>query len=63
MKRIKRHTQQFACYLHSTRAVSALEYAIVIGITVVAVVGAYEAFRGDIVAMMTALHRQIGGGN
>ena len=63
MKRIERHTQKFACYLCSTRAVSALEYAIVTGITVVAVAGAYEAFRAEIVATMTALGQQIGGGN
>ena len=52
-----------SCYLCSTRAVSALEYALVVGITVVAVAGAYEAFRADIVAAMTALGQQIGGGN
>ena len=63
MKRLARHTQQFACYLYSTRAVSALEYAVVIGVTAVAVAGAYEAFRADIVATMTALGQQIGGGN
>lgn len=61
MNRIGRHTQKFARYLRSTRAVSALEYAIVVGIAVVAVVGAYEAFRSDIIAAMTALRQQIGG--
>ncbi len=55
--------KHLARYLCSTRAVSALEYALVVGITVVAVAGAYEAFRADIVATMTALGQQIGGGN
>lgn len=50
-------------YLYSRRAVSALEYAIVVGVTAVAVAGAYEAFRTDIVATMTALAQQISGGN
>ncbi len=63
MKHLARHTQKFACYLCSTRAVSALEYALVVGISVVAVAGAYEAFRADIVALMTTLGQQIGGGN
>ncbi len=63
MDNIKRCTQQFARYLGSRRAVSALEYAIVVGISAVAVAGAYEAFRADIVASMTALVQQIGGGN
>ncbi len=63
MDNMEYYTRKFACYLHSTRAVSALEYAIVIGVTSVAVAGAYEAFRADIVASMTALGQQIGGGN
>jgi len=62
MKHIERHTQTLACYLYSTRAVSALEYALVVGIAAVAVAGAYEAFRADIVATMTALGQQISGG-
>ena len=63
MKRPTRTPQKLTHYLRSTRATSALEYAIVVGVTVVAVAGAYEAFRTDIVATMTALAQQIGGGN
>ena len=63
MDNIERYTQEFARYLGSTRAVSALEYAIVAGLLVVAVAGAYEVFRSDIVAAMTVLNQQIGGGN
>ena len=63
MKRVERCIQHLACYLRSTRAVSALEYAIVAGITVVAVAGAYQAFRADITAAMTALAQQVSGAN
>lgn len=63
MDMMGRSTQKFAGYLRSRRAVSALEYAIVTGVLVVAVAGAYEAFRADIVATMTTLAQQISGGN
>ena len=36
--------KKFARYLRNTRAVSALEYAIVVGITVVVVFAAYATF-------------------
>lgn len=63
MDMMGRFTQKLAGYLRSRRAVSALEYALVVGISAVAVAGAYEAFRTDIVATMTTLAQQISGGN
>lgn len=63
MNQIARYTQKLACYLRNTRAVSALEYALVIGIMAVTIFGAYQAFKNDITAAMTDLGRQIGGAN
>lgn len=50
-------------YLRSTRAVSALEYAIVVGITVVVVFAAYATFMSDIKEAATALARSLSGAN
>ena len=55
--------KKFVGYLRNTRAVSALEYAIVVGIAVVVVVAAYETFRSDIREAVTALARQLNGTN
>ena len=40
--------KKFACYLRNTRAVSALEYVVLVGITAVVIVATYENFRSDI---------------
>ncbi len=61
MKRTERYTQEFTCYLRNARAVSALEYALVIGVVAVTIFGAYQAFENTIIASMTALGQQIGG--
>ena len=55
--------KKFARYLRNTRAVAALEYAIVVGIGVVAVFAAYETFRGDIREAAAALARSLSGAN
>ncbi len=58
---ITRYTKQFAHYLRHTRAVSALEYAILVGIAAVILFAAYETFRSDIREAISALGRQLSG--
>ena len=60
---IIRDPKHLARYLRNTRAVSALEYAIVVGITVVVIFAAYETFRNDIRETVSALGRQLNGAN
>ena len=55
--------KKFVGYLRNTRAVSALEYAIVVGITVVVVFAAYATFMSDIKETATALARSLSGAN
>ena len=63
MHAITQYTKKFVGYLRSTRAVSALEYAIVVGITVVVVFAAYATFMSDIKEAATALARSLSGAN
>ncbi len=63
MRTTTHYTGKFARYLRDTRAASALEYAIVVGIAVVVVFAAYETFRTDIREAATALARSLGGAN
>ncbi len=53
--------KKFACYLRDTRAVSALEYAILGGVAVVVILVAYENFRDDIREAITTLVWQLRG--
>ena len=46
MTTIARYTKKFARYLRNTRAVSALEYAILVGVIAVAIAAALGAFSG-----------------
>ena len=55
--------KRFVRYLRNTRAVSALEYVIVVGIAVVVVFAAYETFRSDLRETVTTLGRQLSGTN
>ena len=55
--------KRFACYLRDTRAVSALEYAVLGGIAVVVIIVAYETFRSDIREAITTLVWQLRGVN
>ena len=48
MTTIARYTKKFARYLRNTRAVSALEYAILVGVIAVAIVAALQTFSGQI---------------
>ena len=45
---LARYTKKFIHYLRHTRAVSALEYAIMVGIITVAMAAAITAFTGDL---------------
>lgn len=51
--------KKLAFYLRHTRAVSALEYAIVVGIAAVALFAAYETFRSDIKEVVSTLAQQL----
>ncbi len=55
--------KKLACYLRNTRAVSALEYAVLVGIAVVAILISYETFRSDIREAITTLVWQLSGTN
>ena len=55
--------KKFACYLRHTRAVSALEYAVLVGIAIVVIFVVYETFRGDIRKAITIFVRQLSGAN
>ena len=46
-------------FLRSTRAVSALEYAILVGVIVVGVVGALNIFSGQITAALNTVGGQL----
>ena len=45
---LARYTKKFIHYLRHTRAVSALEYAIMVGIITVAMAAAITAFTGNL---------------
>lgn len=55
--------KKLACYLRNKRAVSALEYAVLVGIAVVVILVAYETFRSDIRETITTLVWQLSGTN
>ena len=59
MHTITRYTQKFARYLRNTRAVSALEYAILVGAIAIAVVVALNAFSDNIQTAMESIGNQI----
>ncbi len=48
MTTITRYTKKFAHYLRNTRAVSALEYAILVGVIAVAIMVAMNTFSDSI---------------
>ena len=55
MLTITRYTKQFAHYLRNTKAVSALEYAILVGIIATAIAGALLTFGGSVDTTMDAI--------
>ena len=55
MTTIARYTKKFARYLRNTRAVSALEYAILVGVIAVAIAAALTTFSGNIEDAMNTI--------
>lgn len=55
--------KKFACYLRNTRANSALEYVVLVGIAVVVIFVVHEIFLDDLRKAVTALGRQLSGTN
>ena len=54
--------KKFACYLRNTRAVSALEYAILVGVAAVVIFAVYENFRGYIREAIIVIKWLLSGG-
>lgn len=54
--------KKLACYLRDTRAVSALEYTILVGIAVMVILVAYETYRSDIREIIIVMKRLLSGG-
>jgi len=61
MTTITRYTKKFAHYLRNNRAVSAMEYAILVGIIAVAMGTAIAAFTDQIEAALQTIGGQVGG--
>ena len=59
MHTITRYTKEFAHYLRNNRAVSALEYAILVGAIAIAVVVGLNAFSTNIKQAMNNIGQQI----
>ncbi len=55
MTTLARYTKQFVQYLRNTKAVSALEYAILVGVIAVAVGAALVTFSDDIQTAITGI--------
>ena len=53
--------KRFACYLRDTRAVSALEYAILVGIIAVAMSAVLAAFGGNITTALQTIGAAVAG--
>ena len=60
MTTITRYTKDFVRYLRNNHAVSALEYAILVGIIAVAISAALVTFSGNITTAMNAIGTKIG---
>ena len=61
MTPIARYTKKFVRYLRTTRGVSALEYAILVGVIAVAIVAALQTFSGQIKTAMDKIGTDVGG--
>ena len=59
MPTIARYTKKFARYLRHTRAVSALEYAILVGVIAVAVAAALVTFSNDVQTAITNIGNNV----
>ena len=60
MTTITRYTKGFVRYLRTNRAVSALEYAILVGIIAVAISAALVTFSGNITKALTTVGNSVG---
>ncbi len=60
MTTITRYTKGFVRYLRTNRAVSALEYAILVGIIAVAISAALVTFSGNITTALTTIGTKVG---
>ena len=60
MTTITHYTQKFAHYLRNNRAVSALEYAILVGVIAVAIAAALTTFSGTITAALVRVGADVG---
>ncbi len=58
---LTRYTKKFAHYLRHTRAVSALEYAILVGVIAVAIVAALNTFSGNLTDAINSIGTSVGG--
>ena len=56
---LTRYAKKFAHYLRNTPAVSALEYAILVGVIAVAIASALAAFSGNLTTALEAIGTQI----
>ena len=61
MTTITRYTKQFAHYLRNTRAVSALEYAILVGVIAIAISAALVTFSGNVDTAVKAVGTKVQG--
>ena len=52
--------KKFARYLRHTRAVSALEYAMIVGVIALAIATALATFSGNITTVLDAIGTQVG---
>ena len=59
MTTITRYTKGFVRYLRTNRAVSAMEYAILVGVIAVAMAAALTTFSGNIKTAMTAIGAKV----
>ena len=57
---LTRYTKKFIHYLRHTRAVSALEYALLVGIIVVAMAAAMATFTDQIEQALTDIGTKVG---
>ena len=60
MTTIARYTKKLVRYLRTTRGVSALEYAILVGVIAVAIGAALTTFSGQIKTAMEAIGTDVG---
>ena len=61
MTTLVRYTRKFAHYLRHNRAVSALEYAILVGAIAVAMAAALNTFSSEIRSALTSIGSEVGG--